>query len=129
MIALEIQEYSYELGEEAVANINFEITSRCLELFEAQSVIQSSVFKMIDEEGAIKGNDDNLLRKMNQYYFTGKNSNPHYQKASKFETNQFKVVHYAGDVIYDIDGFTEKNRDLLSDHLAEGLSSTSHPLM
>ena len=77
MIALEIQEYQYELGDEAVANINFEITSRCLELFEAQNMLGQSVFKMIDEEGTIRGNDENLLRKMNQHYLQQK-PNPHF---------------------------------------------------
>ena len=39
------------------------------------------------------------------------------------------VQHYAGDVIYDIEGFTEKNKDLLSDHITECLSATSNSLM
>lgn len=38
MIALEMNEYKYELGAEAVANITFEDSSRCLELFESKSV-------------------------------------------------------------------------------------------
>lgn len=68
MIALEMNEYKYELGAEAVANITFEDSSRCLELFESKSVAMPSLFKLIDEEGSIRGNDENLLRKFNQFY-------------------------------------------------------------
>ena len=68
MIALEMNEYKYELGAEAVANMTFEDSSRCLELFESNSVACPSLFKLIDEEGAIRGNDENLLRRMHQFY-------------------------------------------------------------
>ena len=85
MIALEMQEYKYELGAEAVANITFEDSSRCLELFESKGISQPSLFKLIDEEGSIRGNDENLLRKFHQHYLE-QNANPHYKKASKFDT-------------------------------------------
>ena len=68
MIALEMQEYKYELGAEAVANMHFEDSSRCLDLFESKNVAQPSLFKLIDEEGSIRGNDENLLRKFHQFY-------------------------------------------------------------
>lgn len=63
MIALEMEEYRYELGDEAVSDIVIEDSSRCLELFESINVAQPSLFKLTDEEGAIRGNDENLLRK------------------------------------------------------------------
>ena len=85
MIALEINQYKYELGEDAVANISFEDSSQCLELFESKSVTSPSLFKLIDEEGSIRGNDENLLRKFHQFYLKT-NSNPHYKKASKRDT-------------------------------------------
>ena len=68
MIALEMNEYKYELGADAVANITFEDSSRCLDLFESKSIAQPSLFKLMDEEGNIRGNDDNLLRRMHQFY-------------------------------------------------------------
>ena len=68
MIALEINTYRYELGDEAVAGMNFEDSSRCLELFESVKVSNPSLFRLIDEEGAIRGNDENLLRKFHQIY-------------------------------------------------------------
>ena len=68
MIALEMNNYRYELGDEAVADMTFDDTSRCLELFESKTVATPSLFKLIDEEGSIRGNDENLLRKFHQFY-------------------------------------------------------------
>ena len=39
------------------------------------------------------------------------------------------IQHYAGDVVYDIQGFTEKNRDILSSHIEETLQLAGLPLM
>ena len=130
MIALEKNEYEYELGADAVANIHFEDSSRCLELFESVNIAQPSIFKLIDEQGGLgsNGSDVNLLRRLEQTFITPK-SNPHIMKASQFDTQQFKISHYAGEVIYDVEGFTEKNKDALSDTLTQTLQSTNHPLM
>ena len=112
----------YELGADAVANIHFEDSSRCLELFESVNIAQPSIFKLIDEQGGLgsNGSDVNLLRRLEQTFITPR-SNPHIMKASQFDTQQFKISHYAGEVIYDVEGFTEKNKDALSDTLTQTL--------
>lgn len=68
MISLEIEEYRYELGEEATSSIQFKDVTECLNLFESTSLRNPSLFKLIDDEGAIRGNDPNLLNKFNNYY-------------------------------------------------------------
>ena len=118
MIALELETYRYELGEEALADINFDESSsgaaQCLELFETKNVASPSVFALIDEQGSLgnNGNDENLLRRIQQTYLTN-NQNTHIKKAGKFETPQFLIKHCAGDVIYDVAGFVEKNKDMV----------------
>jgi len=57
------------------------------------------------------------------------NQNPHIKKASNFETPQFLVKHYAGDVVYDVAGFVEKNKDILTESISETLVQSSHPLL
>ena len=92
--------------------------TECLNLFESTSLRNPSLFKLIDDEGAIRGSDQNLLTKFNNYSLNYA-INAHFEKASKFETPQFKIKHYAGDVIYDIEGFVEKNKDHVSDFIFE----------
>lgn len=58
-----------------------------------------------------------------------KNANPHYKKLNKFDAKRFVINHYAGDVTYEIEGFMEKNKDLLSDNIMETMSSSAHPLV
>jgi len=132
MIALEVETYRYELGSEALADINFNDSgsSRCLELFESRNIASPSLFSLIDEQGGLgnNGNDENLLRRIQQMYLST-NQNPHLQKADRFNTPQFMVKHYAGDVVYDVAGFVEKNRDVLSQSITEALQQTQHPLM
>lgn len=86
MIAHEIAEYRLELGENAAQEISYEDTSmKCLELFESKSAALPSLFKLIDDEGSARGNDENLLRKFHQFYLQ-QTPNAHYKKAAKADT-------------------------------------------
>lgn len=74
MIALEVETYRYELGDEALEQINFDEgnSTKCLELFETKNVASPSLFALIDEQGSLgaNGNDENLLRRIQQTYLT-----------------------------------------------------------
>lgn len=39
------------------------------------------------------------------------------------------ILHSAGEVVYDVAGFTEKNKDLISDHITETLQSSELSLL
>ena len=107
MIALEMKEYSIELSSEVLSQIELPADSRVLELFESTTPSCPSMFSLVDDAGKARSDDESLLRQYHQFY----SNNPCYAKASAFETPQFKISHYAGEVIYDIKGFVEKNQD------------------
>lgn len=64
-----------------------------------------------------EGADEDFHRKMESQV----GMNPHYQKVS----SGFTIKHYAGNVLYDIDGFCEKNRDVLFVDIIEVMQSSS----
>ena len=52
-------------------------------------------------------------------------SHPHYRSFN----NAFQIKHYAGDVTYDAEGFSDKNKDTLFSDLIETLQCTSNELL
>ena len=46
------------------------------------------------------------------------------KKPTKLGAAQFIVVHYAGQVTYDIEGFVEKNKDAVSNLITETLAAS-----
>ena len=60
-----------------------------------------------------KGTDDKFLQKCIQAL----SSHAHFAPAG---AGRFLIKHYAGDVIYDSDGFCDKNKDVLFDDLILG---------
>ena len=72
------------------------------------------VLPLLDEELIIpKGSDQGFLNKLNEYQC----SNINFQIVKQNKSSKFIIIHYAGQVSYDIDGFLEKNRDKLTDDL------------
>ncbi|KHJ96577.1 myosin head [Oesophagostomum dentatum] len=55
--------------------------------------------------GQSEGVDAQLLSHLNKTF----SSHPHYQTGAEC----FLVKHYAGDVVYEVDGFCDRNRDVL----------------
>ena len=64
-----------------------------------------------------QGADQQLLQKFQKSFTT----HPHFSSNS----TSFIIKHYAGDVEYNIDGFCEKNCDVLFQDLIELMKSSS----
>ncbi|RYH20822.1 hypothetical protein EON65_22400 [archaeon] len=58
----------------------------------------------------------------------GMNANALYSK-SRFGNNSFVLKHFAGEVLYTIDGFLAKNNDALQEDLMKLLTSTSNDFL
>jgi myosin-1 len=52
--------------------------------------------------------------------------NPHFASHGR---DEFVIKHYAGNVTYNIDGFTEKNKDTLYNTLIECMQSSNRPFI
>ena len=74
------------------------------------------VFTQLDDTVNFpKGTDDKFLQKCNQAL----TQHAHYDAAG---VGMFMIKHYAGDVVYNSEGFCDKNKDVLFDDLILGIS-------
>lgn len=51
------------------------------------------------------------------------------KRAEKIGQASFSIVHYAGDVSYEVDGFVEKNKDSVSNLITECLASSKQSII
>lgn len=85
---------------------------------------KGGILRMIDEEGVVPGgNDEALLGKFVKTH--GKHA--HFSIIQK-RPEVFVIKHYAGQVVYSIAGFVEKNRDKVGDDIINMVSASSDAL-
>ncbi|CAK9821958.1 Unconventional myosin IC [Anthophora retusa] len=92
------------------------------------------IISLMDEECLRPGEPTDLsfLEKLN----VNLNNHPHYISHMKADLqtqkvmgrDEFRLVHYAGDVTYNVRGFLEKNNDLLYRDLREIMSHTTNSI-
>lgn len=102
------------------SNVDFIDNIECLNLFEKKPL---GLFSLLDEESNLsKATDLTLAIKFQKHL----SSNPFF----KVEMDgAFKILHYAGEVLYDTSGFLEKNRDPHYSGLVQLLQSCSCQLL
>ncbi|XP_051943469.1 unconventional myosin-X [Hippocampus zosterae] len=89
------------------ANINWMDNGECLDLIEKKL----GLLALMNEESHFpKATDDTLLEKLHSQH----SKNPFYVKP-RVAVHYFGVRHYAGEVVYDVRGTLEKNRDTFRD--------------
>uniref|UniRef100_A0AC35TWY3 Myosin motor domain-containing protein n=1 Tax=Rhabditophanes sp. KR3021 TaxID=114890 RepID=A0AC35TWY3_9BILA len=87
-------------------NIEYTDNTECVHLFQAKPY---GILRLIDEESNINnGTNLSMLEKLNTFL----KNNDYYEIPHKKE-DAFIVAHYAGKVKYQIEGFREKNKDLM----------------
>ncbi|CAH2104913.1 unnamed protein product [Euphydryas editha] len=101
-------------------NINYVDNHEILELIGQKPM---NILSLIDEESRFpKGTDLTLLSKLNSNhsnkscYITPKSTHEH----------KFGVRHFAGDVQYEVKGFLDKNRDMLTADIKEMILDSSN---
>lgn len=123
MFNLEQEEYKQE--NISWSQIKFVDNQMCIDLIESTKV--PSLFKLLDEECMMKGSgsDMKLLKRYNDML----SSNKHFKRPSKFNSTQFIVCHYAGEVEYEVDCFLEKNKDTVSDIINDTLCKSKNAIV
>ncbi|XP_060786441.1 unconventional myosin-X-like isoform X3 [Neoarius graeffei] len=90
--------------------------AECLDLIEKKL----GLLALINEESRFpKGTDYTLLEKLHSRHAT----NPYYVKP-RVTDHQFGIKHYAGEVLYDVRGVLEKNRDTFRDDILNMLKDS-----
>ncbi|KAJ6665212.1 hypothetical protein lerEdw1_004261, partial [Lerista edwardsae] len=98
---------------------------------------QNGILAMLDEEclrpGAVT--DDTFLEKLNQVCATHQHFESRMSKCSRFLNDTslphccFRIQHYAGKVMYQVEGFVDKNNDLLYRDLSQAMWKANHSLI
>ncbi|KAJ1381655.1 P-loop containing nucleoside triphosphate hydrolase [Sesbania bispinosa] len=115
-----LEQEDYELDGVDWTKVDFEDNQVCLDLFEKKPL---GLFSLLDEESNFpRATDITLANKLRQHLHTN--------RCFKGERGRaFSVCHYAGEVLYDTNGFLEKNRDPLPSDSIQLLSSCSCELL
>jgi myosin heavy subunit len=122
-----IEQEEYRSEGVSVAEVPYQDNGPCLELLENRPGAggkSAGVFPMIEEELTTPGGSNaKLLEKLQQVH--GKHA--HFARAAKDGATTFKVRHYAGEVLYKVDGLIEKSRDLLHSDLEQCMLASTEP--
>ncbi|KAJ3217621.1 Unconventional myosin-Ib [Dinochytrium kinnereticum] len=93
---------------------------------------RTGILAVLDDECTMSENTDTtFLSKLNgivasHKHFDSREKNP---RTSRLPPDVFLIHHYAGDVSYCVDGFLEKNKDLLYRDLLNLASTSSRPIV
>ncbi len=85
-----------------------------------------NIIALIDEESKFpKGTDLSCLEKLHKFHSKHRN----YLKPKSSAIRAFGLVHFAGNVEYNINGFLEKNRDTFSSDLMQLIQTSSNKFL
>nr|AAA39800.1 myosin I [Mus musculus] len=97
----------------------------------------NGILAMLDEECLRPGTvtDETFLEKLNQVCATHQHFESRMSKCSRFLNDTtlphscFRIQHYAGKVLYQVEGFVDKNNDLLYRDLSQAMWKADHSLI
>ncbi|XP_065176909.1 unconventional myosin-IXa-like [Sycon ciliatum] len=107
------------------SEVSFTDNTPCLELISKRP---TGILHLLDEESKLStGTDEKLLEKIGHH----QKENTYFVMPRKLKNSRpaFTIKHYAGSVTYRIDGFREKNRDMLRPDVIAVLRNSSNPFI
>ncbi|XP_020570932.1 myosin-2-like isoform X2 [Phalaenopsis equestris] len=118
LFKLEQQEYTQDGID--WSKVDFNDNTECLKLFEKKPL---GLFSLLDEESSFAETTDGTLAIK---FWKNLSRNPCFKVE---RDGAFKILHHAGEVLYNTNGFLEKNRDTLYLDLVRLLQSCSCDLL
>ena len=119
-----IEQQEYKAEGVAVDAVEYTDNQLCLDLLEGRP---AGIFSSMDEEIFTPGgSEEKFLDKLCENH----RSQPHFERSRANEGEpkySFKVRHYAGTVLYRIEGMLDKNRDALHEDISTLMAGTSDP--
>ncbi|KAF0696725.1 Aste57867_12527 [Aphanomyces stellatus] len=101
--------------------VSFEDNQPILDLIEGRL----GLVDLLNETGVLaKATDAAFVSKIHEAFASHKN----FEKV-RMNTMQFKILHYAGEVVYNGEHFLEKNKDTLPPDMLELLASSKSPFI
>uniref|UniRef100_A0A4W6G6V6 Unconventional myosin-Ib n=1 Tax=Lates calcarifer TaxID=8187 RepID=A0A4W6G6V6_LATCA len=135
-IELTLREEQEEYVREGIEWTNIEYFNNAIicDLIENN---QNGILAMLDEECLRPGTvtDETFLDKLNTVCAEHQHFESRLSKNSKFLTDHslphscFRIQHYAGKVLYRVEGFVDKNNDLLYRDLSQAMYKANHSLI
>jgi myosin heavy subunit len=126
----QIEQAEYESESIDWSYISFYDNLQCVDLIDGKMNGKTGLFQTLDDSNA-SGRLDvnaNFLAQVNNAW-SGANKHPNFL-APRFNSDQiFGVLHYAGEVYYNINGFAEKNRDSMNADMKDLFTKSTNPLM
>lgn len=124
-----IEQAEYRAEGVPVDDVPYQDNGPCLELLENKPGLNGKpggLFPMIEEELTTPGGSNpKLLEKMQQVH----SKHVNFARSAKDGPTCFKIKHYAGEVLYKVDGLIEKSRDQLHSDLEACMTASSLPLI
>ena len=119
-----LEEEVYKSEKIKFQHVEFIDNQVVLDLIESKP---HGLISTLDEEIIMpKATDYTFKDKLDQKH--GQKKNPRFKQHLR-SNNKFTIVHYAGDVEYEVDGFLDKNKDTLYEGLLELMSISSVPFL
>jgi len=126
----QIEQAEYEAEAIDWSYITFNDNQACVDLIDSKLNMRSGIFQTLDDSVA-SGRLDvnaNFLAQLNQTWGS-KERHANYV-APRFNSDQrFGILHYAGEVFYEIESFAEKNRDSTNIDMKELMAKSTNKLL
>ena len=122
-LTLKSEQETYEREQIQWTPINFFDNKIVCDLIEGKR--PPGIFAAMNDSVATAHADSNAADQAFSQRLNMFTTNPHFE----IRSSKFVIKHYAGDVTYDVNGITDKNKDQLQNDLVQLIGTTTNPFL